>query len=617
MPIKTLSVGEVQSTNKQMADANTALMTLAVSGNQIVNLLTQLITGSNYNPQQHGSIGALGSLIAQTSFAQMLGVDNPMHRINAAQEISGLLYGYDNDPARKIHQLRTMQSLNDYNTYSEAQGKTNIYRTDRMTQASIARYLVANGDITQNDIGSLGQAGADATRNLEAGEKVVSIAQKVLKMGDDISAIMDTAKAIAGTNDFEQAAKTFTDYISGLVQSGMSLAERQKAISMTMRMTQNLRASGMSTTHAAAISRNAVGGASIGALEARRAGIQNYDTVAAANNAANLQLEAEQTTEGMSKLAATRTIMEATGLSDAQRKALLAQVKNSSPEQIAALMRQNGLSKSFDSMMTHARMDKNYLRDVTDKDTLDAMDDMADLVGRQYSDEQMEKFFKDNVAAVGASKDHLESAEKVKAAMKSGDWSSITAKDMDRARHYLTKEGRDVAIAQRNALKARQEKNLQKGMEAIAGMIGDGAQFDSSVTLGPAEDILKEQGLKGVKVLDATKMSDTEKIFSFMDTMGITDINEAMTVMEEQKKLIQKSGVKGDVTIQGKNGLVTMDKEGNFKSVTDEKSYKAAKDKKMKDAAENDPIGAILLAIKKLIEDFVNKTNSESGFILR
>ena len=486
----TLNV--IQNTVKEGHDSNAALMQLAAVGNQLVNLLTRLITGLNYNPQQHGTMGVVGSLIAQTKFAQMLGIDNPMHRVNVAKDISGMLYGYDNDPARKIHQIRVMESLNDYNAYSEAQGNKNIYRTDRMTQEAIAHYLTANGDITPNNIEGLGQKDSKVTKAMSIGEKVVSIGQKVMGMGDDVEAIMNTAKAVAGTNDFSTAADTFVDYISKLIQSGMSLSERMNALAMTTRMTKNLQSqTGMSASEAASISRESVGNATTGAVQARRLGIQNYDTVQVANNLANLQKEANTDPEGLAKLAATRAIIQS-DKSEGEKQKLLEKVRSGDINSIKQLMQSSGLSDSFSVQQARAESDPNYLMNIRDADTLKEMQKTAksnlDTIIKSKSD----KFYKDNVNFLGMSKTEKAVADKVKAAMDSGKgWDKITSKDLDIASAYLTDDAINLAIGNIGKTKG---SDLKKGKEAIEGMVAAGPQYPllQGVTSSRLAEVLKD-----------------------------------------------------------------------------------------------------------------------------
>ena len=609
---------DINTTNPK-GDVNAAatLGMQAMMFNPLVNVLTQLFSGVNFNPAQHGTLGTIGYLASQTNIAQMLGIDNPAHHISTVREITGALYGYNNNPEQAAHQIRISQALNNFERYIKNQGDSNIYATDRMTRASIAKYLVENGDI--RDMADMGRFASSSTMEMDAAEQAIKITQKIVKLGKNVKDQMDLVKSIGGTNDFDQAADTYIKYIQGLVQSGMSLAERQATITNTIRMTEALRSQGLSYTHAASISRMAVGGAFMGARVARQAGIENYDNVTAANNLAAIQLEAENTAEGQSKLVAARTIQESDTLSDDQKKALITQVKNSTPEQIASLMKQNGLSAAFDAGMRLSRINPAWLRNTTDKETTEVMEDMAMHVGQTFNNKQIEKFFNHNVREIGKSPEDLAAAKIVREAMASGDWSKVTNRVWDKASKYITQEGRDVVIAQRSALRARQEKFLNEGLENVQGMISEGSQWKPEMMALSLDEMLQEEGLTGVKMekVDADEIS---QILAFGEMTGQIGSNtfanpEEYTKFEGDmasqikaiRERIKKSKVKGPVVAKVGEGYLQFDEQGNITGKLSKEEYEKARDKKTRESLEKDPMGSTLLKIFDLLKEVTEK----------
>lgn len=604
MQIPTTS--KLQSTNKEAADSNAALSLLAAQMSQLTNVLSQLIAGSNYNPIQHGSIGVISNLLSQTKFAQMLGINNPMQQINSAKDITGMLYGYNNNPAAQLNQIRTVQNLNNYAQYSRENQKNNVYRVNEMTQAAIAKQLVANGTLQQSDMDSLGVKDSKATKAMDGASKVVAVSQKILGMGDDLEQIMGTAQAISGTNNFEKAADTYLSFVKGMVDAGMSLAERQTAITATMHMTKQIQAkTGVSAQQASATARRAISGALIGEKFAKLNGIENYDPTTAANNLASLQLEAEQTEDGQAKLVATRTIMENDSLSKEKKQELLKQIRSGSVSDIESLMQSNGMADSYASGRRISAMDPTWVRDVLDKETKAEMDITADNVGGTYTAEQMDKFFQQNVDQIGKSGPEYDSAMKIRAAMASGDWSGITNKDLDRSRKYLTKEGRDVAIAQKQALETRNQENLS----SLEGLLSEGSQYQSSVSQESMEQILESSGLNKFVDNDIIKKADQDEqkqIALYKNALGITSDKEAEKQYKEyQKHLLQQSKegkINGDTSIKTEKGILTWDaKTGTIKQHTDDKKYQEAMKKQQEATMKEDPIGSILLAIKDLL----------------
>jgi hypothetical protein len=609
------SASQFQGIRKDSLDnnASASLALLSSQMSQLTNVLSQLITGSNYNPTRHGSIGIVSNLLSQTKFAEALGINNPTQQINAAKDITGMLYGYNNNPASQLNQIRTVQNLNNYAQYSRENQRNNVYRVDEMTQAAIAKQLVASGTLSSADMDTLGQKGSKATSAMDGASKVVKVSQKILGMGDDLEQIMGTAQAVAGTNNFEKAADTYLSFVKGMVDAGLSLAERQSAITTTMHMAKQIQSkTGVSMQQAAATARTAMSGAIVGAKEARLNGIENYDTVAAANNLAAMQLEAEQTEDGQAKLVATRTIMENDSLTKEQKQALLKQVRSGSPQQIEALMQSNGMADSYASGRRISAMDPSWARDVLDKETLEEMDITADEVGKTYTAEQMEEFFKHNVAQVGKSGPEYDSAMKVKEAMRTGDWSKVSTKDLDRSRKYLTKEGRDVAIAQRSAFANKSQKDLA----SIESLLQEGSQFHGSLSQESMEQALESSGVGKYLDKDAiikTSTEEKDQIALWKKANNLSSDEEAEKQYKDFQKQMKEQKIQGDVSVRTESGLLTFDaKTQQIKSHTDEKKYKEALKKKQEADAKEDPVGAILVMIKDILEKWDN-TRKDKG----
>ena len=595
----TPSATDIQANNKATLDSTAAMMKLSMGLNQLANLLSQLITGSNYSPTQHGTIGALSYLGAQTSFAQMLGVDNPVQRINAAKDISGMTYGYANDPAAILHQSRTLKNLNAYASVKQQQGKSDPYQISQMQQAAAARYLVASGNLSEKEMANLGDQNSSGFKKMDSAAKIISVSQKVMGFGDDLEAIMGTAQAISGSNNFEQAADTYIKFIEGLVASGMSLAERQQTVAMTMKMASSIQAkTGYSASGSASIARNAVGGASVAAINARRKGITDFDVKQTANDLAALELEADQTDEGQSKLVAARVIAQS-GLSKDKQKALLEQVKSGSPQEVENIMKANGLSESYNIGRKTAANDPSWLRSANDKDTQDAINDVGNANAGKYINKSFESYFQQQVAEHGTTSPEYKAAMKVREALNSGNWDGIDTKILDQATPYIGTRGRNAIMGQKGKIELQQKQGSLKNINAI---MKEGSQFSSSLVEGDITTALTAEGLDGKDIVKDVAKDEKSQLKAFQDAFGIKDAKEAEVQHKKWKDAIQKEGLKGPTSVKGAEGMVTFDEKGNITKATDNKKYQEAKQKQMEAKQKEDPIGNILLAIKDLID---------------
>lgn len=264
------------------------VMRNSMAGSNLANFATQAFYGTNYNPSVHGTIGTITNLIGSSILGQTLGMDNPRVSETANRRLSDYYFG-----AARGHYMQNIALIGNamakYNRYNAEINKNNVFQLTQ-TESSAAMYHLRNF-YTQSDFAELSNARTTEeisdTKIAQVQDKVAQVitsAKKVLGMGDDIAAILNTANVIGGTSNIETNFNKFLNKTAQLVQGGLSLGERQAVMQNSTEMIMAYRRRGFGAAAASMIA-DASSSAYITAAKLQRSGVQ-IDSTDLANNLA-------------------------------------------------------------------------------------------------------------------------------------------------------------------------------------------------------------------------------------------------------------------------------------------------------------------------------------------
>lgn len=338
------------------------VMRNSMTGSNLANFATQAFYGTNYNPSVHGTIGTVTNLIGSSILGQTLGMDNPRVAEMANRRLADYYFG-----AAKGHYMQNISLIGNamakYNRYNAELNKNNVFQLTQ-TESSAAMYHMRNF-YNQRDFIELSNARTTTeisdTKIAQVQDKVAQVitsAKKVLGMGDDIAAILNTANVIGGTSNIETNFNRFLNKTAQLVQGGLSLEERQAVIQNSMEMNMAYRRRGFGPGAAAMIA-NASSSAYITAAKLQRSGVQ-IDSTELANNIAEKSAIylGSQTLNLQYALSAGESIQD-----KGQKKAYLDAIRSAGNDssQLNAIVNRFGLGKEYEQRRVRYALDSKSI----------------------------------------------------------------------------------------------------------------------------------------------------------------------------------------------------------------------------------------------------------------
>lgn len=338
------------------------VMRNSMAGSNLANFATQAFYGTNYNPSVHGTIGTITNLIGSSILGQTLGMDNPRVSETANRRLADYYFG-----AARGHYMQNIALIGNamakYNRYNAEINKNNLFQLTQ-TESSAAMYHLRNF-YTQSDFAELSNARTTEeisdTKIAQVQDKVAQVitsAKKVLGMGDDIAAILNTANVIGGTSNIETNFNRFLNKTAQLVQGGLSLEERQAVIQNSMEMNMAYRRRGFGAAAASMIA-DASSSAYITAAKLQRSGVQ-IDSTDLANNIAEKSAIylGSQTLNLQYALSAGESIQD-----KGQKQAYLDAIRNAGndPSKLNAIVNRFGLGREYEQRRIRYALDSKSI----------------------------------------------------------------------------------------------------------------------------------------------------------------------------------------------------------------------------------------------------------------
>lgn len=569
----------------------------ALAGDNVMNILSTLVTGRGFNPGQDFTLGSIGNLLGQSKLGQMLGMTD----VTAVKESAKRLSEFYGGPLNK-------DFLQNQMLFSGAIEKYNQHAYDtRGSVFSISREDTAEGlyqlrrYFKKEDYEALNNAKGEEIDSTKLGatmkqlSSTIKVARDILGMGQDISKIINSANMIGGTDNLEENFKTFNQKVANMIKGGMNLQERQSLVAQTIAMRNAYMEKGYSSEAASSYARRSMD-AGIWAYQASKNGTI-YDVQEIQNVAAEQAATWEQGAEAKNTAVA---LVTADAIEDPEkRKQYIEEVKQAKGDisKLNEINEKYGMTNTFNDVWKNsANLTAADLRENMTTESQKTLDQMRDQDTAAINKKEID----DKIAAAKkAGNAYADKAEAVIKKMEEGG--EVTADDL-RVLSVVGIKGNAIQW-QAAMMKDKMDKEAGDAQNYLARYLADDmgqTKFGSD-----AENYL--QSLKDFTYTEKDEKTG-EKVEKKLNLETISKEDAKKAFLEDRKKKLGKAfdlkegeeafeklftENKGALAIaDAKGNAIIKDKEGNF--------VRASKEELDKVAKKDDPINSI----KDMMEDF-------------
>lgn len=569
----------------------------ALSGDNIMNILSTLVTGRGFQPGQDFTLGSIGNLLGQSKLGQMLGMTD----VTAVKEAAKRLSEFYGGPLNKDflqNQMLFSGAIEKYNQYAyDTRGSIfSISREDTAESLyQLRRYF------NKEEYEALNNAKGeeiDSTRlgaTMKQLSSTIKVARDILGMGQDISKIINAANMIGGTDNLEENFRTFNQKVANMIKGGMSLQERQSLVAQTIAMRNAYMEKGFSSEAASSYARASMD-AGIFAYQASRGGAI-YDIQQVQNVAAEQAATWEQGEQAKNTAVA---LVAADGIKDAEkRKQFLEEVKqaNGDSARLNEIAAKYGMQETYDDIWKRsANLTAADLRNKMTSESQRTLDQMRERevasINQKEIDDQVEalkksgNIYADQVAEAVeiAKKGGILTSEQLRVLDVAGIKGNVIQIQAQRLKENMGKDNAEGLLARYLAddmTKTKFGSDATKYLQELR----DFTYTEKDKTTG--EKIEKKLNLQKITEDDARQAFLAERKKNLGDKFVLDEGNEAF-----DKLLNANPNNKALAIADSEGNAIIRDEEGNFVKATKEDLERVAK--------KDDPISSI----KDMMEDF-------------